>query len=258
MTNRFRENPFDLKAQYSKKSSGATDPTLINQSLESTRSLLEQIGNIAVNRQSSRQAQARWQDAVIEREIKPRASVLDLGCGDGDLLERLARTKKVMGQGMEVEPQAVYACVERGVPVFQADLDEGLHGFPDKSFDFVILEETLQTVHRPVEVVREMLRVGRRGIISFPNFGYWRVRLDLTREGRMPVTEALPYRWYESPNIHLFSIRDFLAWTAKENLRIVKAFALVEGVVRKLGQEDNLFAEEALMIVKSANNLRTE
>lgn len=191
----------------------------------------------------------RWQDALIEREIPRGASVLDLGCGSGELLDRLIRLRGVRGQGIELDPESVMACVGRGVPVFQSDLDNGLKGFAPGAFDYVVLEETLQTLHRPLKVLDEMLRVGRHGIVSFPNFGSWRVRLSLSVEGRMPVTEHLPYRWHNTPNIHLFTLRDFLEWARSAKVRMVKGFVKAEGQPRPLRPHDNLYAEEALLFV---------
>ena len=192
----------------------------------------------------------RWDHKVIERIIPKGARVLDLGCGSGELLERLIRQKGVRGQGIEIDPEKVYECVARGVSVFQADLDRGLPGWPDNSFDFVILEETLQTVHQPVKVLSEMIRVGKRGIVSFPNFGYWHVRLELGLGGKMPVIESLPYPWYETPNIHLCSLEDFMAWAGEARVEIIESHVLSQGKVRPLREDDNLFAEEALFVVQ--------
>jgi len=192
----------------------------------------------------------RWDHDQIEQIIIPGSRVLDLGCGNGELLNRLVRSKKVQGQGVELDPEKVFECVQRDVSVFQTDLDEGLKGFPDNSFDYVILEETLQTVHQPVRVLSEMLRVGRQGIVSFPNFGYWHVRLELAFGGRMPVIESLPYHWYDTPNIHLFTLEDFLAWTRESKVKIIESYVLAEGEVRTLQAGDNLFAQEALMVVQ--------
>lgn len=194
----------------------------------------------------------RWQDKLIEHHIPAGSTVLDLGCGSGELLARLMAVKNVHGQGIELDPEQVYQCVERGVPVFQANLDLGLKGLLDQSFDYVILEETLQTLHRPIDVLQEMLRVGRHGIVSFPNFGYWRVRLSLALGGRMPVTEDLPYRWFDTPNIHLFTLQDFLDWVSAAGVRLVEAQVLSEGAVRGLQQGDNLYAEEVLVVVNRA------
>ena len=226
------------------------DPALVGSSVDAISALVAHVGATGESATLPDVPVARWQDAVIEREMKQGASVLDLGCGGGELLARLMDSKQVRGQGVEIDPAAVMESVARGVPVFQTNLDEGLKGFPDHSFDYVVLEGTLQTLHRPMEILSEMLRVGRRGIVSFPNFGFWRVRIDLALRGRMPVTESLPSRWHDSPNIHLFTIQDFLDWTKESKVRVVSAFAHDRGAVRPLEPDDNLFAEDALMIVE--------
>jgi methionine biosynthesis protein MetW len=195
-------------------------------------------------------AQARWQEEIISREIPMGASVLDLGCGDGFLLERLVRERNVRGQGVEIDPDQVFQCVDRGVPVIQADLGAGLAWCPDKAFDFVVLEETLQTLQSPREVLDEMLRVGRRGIVSFPNFAHYRVVVDLAARSRMPVTEQLPFHWYESANIHLLTLRDLLDWASGSGVRIVSGYALVDGLSRELRPDDDLVAEEVLVVVE--------
>ncbi|MCX7818152.1 MAG: methionine biosynthesis protein MetW [Kiritimatiellae bacterium] len=194
----------------------------------------------------------RWQDPIIVRTIPRGASVLDLGCGSGELLAALMRQRAVRAQGIELDAAEVMRCIERGVPVFQCDLDQGLAGFADRAFDFVVLEETLQTLHRPLTVLREMLRVGRQGIVSFPNFAWWRVRLSLMLEGRMPETERLPYRWYDTPNIHLFTLRDFLEWAAREGVEILSGYACANGTVRPMRDDDNLEAEEALLFLRKS------
>lgn len=198
----------------------------------------------------------RWQDKVIEQEIPVGSLVLDLGCGSGDLLLRLMDMKQVRGQGLELDPKAVLECVRRGVPVFQSDIAEGLRAFSDGAFDFVVLEETLQTLQKPVEVLRQMLRVGRRAIVSFPNFAFWQVRLDLLIRGRMPQTGWLPYNWHDTPNIHGLSLQDFLDWAKTGGVEIVEGYVLNDGAVRKLQLTDNLYAEEALLIVRSAEETR--
>ena len=195
-------------------------------------------------------AGSRWQEEIIAREIPMGASVLDLGCGDGFLLERLIRERNVRGQGVEIDPDQVFSCVDRGVPVIQADLGTGLAWCPDKAFDVVVLEETLQTLHNPREVLEEMLRVGRRGVVSFPNFAHYRVVVDLATRSRMPVTERLPYDWYESANIHLLTLRDLLDWAASSGVRIVSGYVLVEGTPRELRADDDLVAEEVLVVVE--------
>jgi methionine biosynthesis protein MetW len=195
-------------------------------------------------------ANLRWQDDIITREIAPGARVLDLGCGDGQLLARLQQERQIRGQGVEIDAKAVLSATERGVPVLQADLSEGLSWFPDGSFDVVVLEETLQTLPNPWLMLGEMLRVGRKGIVSFPNFAHWRVIVDLVAHGRMPVTERLPYHWYDSENIHPFTLQDLLDWVDASNVRIVAGHSLSEGSVRPLRPEDNLHAEEVLVVVE--------
>lgn len=191
----------------------------------------------------------RWDHEIISRFIPERASVLDLGCGGGDLLHHLMSTRRVLGQGVELNADSVLDCVRRGVPVIQADLDEGLRGFVDGSFDFVVLERTLQAVHRPLRVLGEMLRVGHIGIVSFPNFGHWRVRSQLILTGRMPVTQHLPHAWWTTPDIHPLTIRDFETWCAREGVRIHSSFAYAGGRSRPLTAVDNLRAEEALYVI---------
>ncbi len=159
---------------------------------------------------------------VVAGMIPEGSRVLDLGCGAGDLLVELIERRGCRGQGVEVSTEAFHACVARGIPVVQADIDAGLPDFEDGAFDVVVLSQTLQATRRPVPVLREMMRVGRVGIVSFPNFGHWRVRLDLGVRGRMPVSTTLPYRWSETPNIHLCTIRDFEELAATEGLRVAE------------------------------------
>lgn len=191
----------------------------------------------------------RWEDPLIEAIIPADSTVLDVGCGDGELLAKLL-AKQVRGQGIELDQEAVFGCVRRGVPVLQIDVDHGLKEFADHRFDYVVLEETLQTVRRPIELLQEMLRVGHRGIVSFPNFGFWKVRLDLLLRGRMPVTEELPWRWYDTPNIHLLCLQDFLDWVQQHKARIVQAHVFAGGQVRPMQDGDTLYAEECLLVVE--------
>ena len=158
---------------------------------------------------------------LVARMVPAGSRVLDLGCGDGDLLAELIASRGCRGQGVEVSREALHACVERGVPVVEADIDRGLPEFEDGSFDVVVLSQTLQAVHRPALVLRELTRVGRLGIVSFPNFGHWRLRVQLVARGKMPVTRTLPYRWYETPNIHLCTVHDFEALARAEGLTLL-------------------------------------
>lgn len=145
---------------------------------------------------------------LITGWIEPGSRILDLGCGDGALLAHLAATRKVRGYGLEIDPDNIAKCLAAGVNVIQADVDDGLEDFADRSFDYVVMTQALQAMHRPDHVVSEILRVGRTGIVTFPNFGHWTVRLALAR-GRMPATPALPDTWYGTSNIHLCTVADF-------------------------------------------------
>jgi methionine biosynthesis protein MetW len=150
----------------------------------------------------------RYDFELISRWIPEGSRVLDLGCGDGVLLAGLAATKGTKGYGIEIDDANVLASVKNAVNVVQTDIESGLANFGDGSFDFVILSHTLQAMRNAESVINEMLRVGREGIVTFPNFGYWRHRLDILR-GHMPVSKALPYSWYDTPNIHLCTVKDF-------------------------------------------------
>ena len=171
---------------------------------------------------------ARPDFVAIAKWIRPEAKVLDLGCGDGSLLRHLQEARGVTGYGMEIDDANVLACVKSGVNVLQYDLESGLSGFEDGSFDYVILSQTLQAIRHTERIVNEMLRVGREGIVTFPNFGYWRPRLQVFA-GNMPVSKALPYEWYDTPNIHLFTIDDFENFCAGHGIRILERNVMVDG-----------------------------
>jgi methionine biosynthesis protein MetW len=152
---------------------------------------------------------ARVDLLIIADMVEPGSRVLDVGCGDGALLKLLAEKKQVDARGIELSREGVASCVTRGLAVIQGDADTDLSEYPDDSFDYVILSQTIQATRNPRKVLEQMLRVGRRAIVSFPNFGHWRVRTSLFFRGRMPVTENLPDAWYETPNIHFCTIHDF-------------------------------------------------
>ena len=172
----------------------------------------------------------RFEFELIASWIPQGARVLDLGCGDGELLAGLMATRGVRGYGVEIAPPRVLAAVGHGVNVIQMDLESGLSTFEDDAFDFVILSQTLQAMRRSDLILRQMLRVGREGIVTFPNFGYWRHRLAILR-GRMPVSEALPYQWFDTPNIHLCTLKDFEALCGTVGAEILDERVLHEGEI---------------------------
>jgi methionine biosynthesis protein MetW len=165
---------------------------------------------------------------AIAAWVRPDSTVLDLGCGDGLLLRYLRQTRNARGYGIEIADDNVLACVKNGVNVIQSDLERGLAGFDAGSFDCVILSQTLQAMRHTEEIVREMLRVGREAVVSFPNFGRWDLRLQVAL-GRMPVSKDLPYQWFNTPNVHLCTIADFEAFCADHGIRVLERVALHRG-----------------------------
>ena len=165
--------------------------------------------------------QFRQDFAIISNWVGFASKVLDLGCGDGKLLQFLRLSLEVKGYGVEKDDANWLACMENGSNVIQMDLEDGLSGFEDQSFDTVILSQTLQAMHKTEEIVQEMLRVGREVIVTFPNFGYWRNRLQITN-GRMPVSKTLPYQWYDTPNVHLCTINDFDQFCKNHKISILE------------------------------------
>lgn len=167
--------------------------------------------------------------ALVAGMVPAGARVLDLGCGDGALLEHLIRVGGCDGHGVEISTDGFHACIDRGVPVVQGDIDDGLGDFESGSFDVVVLSQTLQATRRPAFVLQEMMRVAPAGVVSFPNFGHWRIRLGLLVRGRMPSSRLLPYSWYETPNIHLCTVRDFEGLVAAERLHVTSRIPLTAG-----------------------------
>ena len=200
-----------------------------------------------MNASASSRTALRADLALISRWITPGARILDLGCGDGALLANLAATRQVSGYGLEIDPVNVSACVRAGINVIQADLDEGLADFATGSFDFVVMTQALQALVRPDFALAEMLRVGREAIVTFPNFGHWRVRLALLR-GHMPRTPALPAQWYDTANIHLCTLTDFEALCTGSGWQILER-ALLDRSLRAgpmIAAAPNLFCENAI------------
>ena len=198
-------------------------------------------------------APKRWEDPLIETLVRPNDSILDLGCGNGDLLARLSYQHDVVLQGVDRDGEAVIRCIERGMPVCHEDLERFLGILPDQCYTYAVLEKTLQTLQYPLKTLNQMLRIARWGIVSFPNFAHWSVRLAFSLGGRMPVTASLPNTWYDTPNIHLCSITDFLDWTEKDNINIVRAWALVEGKIQDyvIGENDyNITADQAMFVIE--------
>lgn len=189
---------------------------------------------------------------LIADQIEPGTRVLDIGCGDGALLSYLNAVKNVDGRGIELSGDGVNACVAAGLSVIQGDADTDLRDYPDRAFDYAVLSQTLQATRAPRDILEHLTRIGRRSIVSFPNFGYWRVRFFLAVLGRMPLTETLPHQWHDTPNIHFCTIRDFLDLCRDLNIRIERQIALTgNGEIRSPRRwgSDNLFAEQAVFVL---------
>ncbi|MFH1665415.1 MAG: methionine biosynthesis protein MetW [Candidatus Omnitrophota bacterium] len=186
----------------------------------------------------------RLDHKIIGDMIEPGATVIDMGCGDGDLLEYLAGSKGVKGSGVEISESAIYKCVEKGLSVAQGDIDSGLREYPDRLFDYVIFNQTMQQVHHPREAILEALRIGKKVIIGFPNFCYITARVQLFFGGHVPVTASLPYSWYDTPNLHFLSIKDFSRFCGDLDVNVEKrVFLSKKGIISFM---PNLFALNAI------------
>ncbi|MBK7929495.1 MAG: methionine biosynthesis protein MetW [Bryobacterales bacterium] len=182
--------------------------------------------------------------AIISEIVEPGSKVLDLGCGEGELLAWLAENKQVQARGVEISGPRVQRAIAKGVSVYQGDIEQGLTDYPDAAFDYVILSQTLQETMRPLQVLREMLRVGRRGIVAFPNFSHWRVRWSHLVSGSSPRTPLFPHSWYDSPNIHFVTVQDFIDLASKEGWTIERSIFLAGH--RQVSALPNLMAEMAV------------
>ena len=199
-------------------------------------------------------ANLKLEDQLVYDLIEPGSSVLDLGCGDGQFLAALMREKKCKVQGIEIDEQQVYECVRNGVSVLHGDADSDLPDYADKSFDFIVLNQSFQQVKKPDTVLTESLRVGKQVIVSFPNFAQWSARTQMFFLGRTPVTPSLPYEWHDTPNLHFLSISDFFLYCRRRHIKIRRtAFAGRNRMVKVL---PNLFAKVGIFVLTNGSNGR--
>lgn len=189
---------------------------------------------------------------IITEIIDNGAKILDLGCGDGTLLKKLIDEKNVHGIGVEIDQNSAISAIEKGLSVIQGNIDEGLKEFSDKEYDWVILNQTVQSTDKPDYVIEEMLRVGKKVVVSFPNFAYWKVRFYLFFKGRMPKSKVLPFEWFDTPNIHLLTINDFYEFCHKRNINILQSIYMTRAKVRRgmlIRAISNFFTEEVMFVI---------
>jgi len=183
----------------------------------------------------------RYDLQIIASWIEPGSKVLDLGCGTGDLLHFLKKHKNVIGSGIERVEEKVVQCIEKGLPVLQGDINEEVLDYPEGTFDYVILSQTLQQVYEPDELIKNILKIGKKGIVSFPNFSHWKSRLQLLCTGHAPVTRQLPYQWYDTPNIRVIALKDFRKFSREVGLEIIEEVAVKAHDRERHGQIVNFF-----------------
>ena len=191
--------------------------------------------------------------SIITDNIEENSKILDLGCGNGELLKMLIEKKHCTGSGIDINQENVIHSIQKGLSVIQGDIDDGLKEISNKQYDYVILNQTLQSTEKPDYVIEEMLRVGKKGVVSFPNFGYWRVRFYLFFKGKMPKSKMLPFSWYNTPNIHLLTIKDFFEFCKERNIKIKKSIYIKRGKLHKNPLTEfvaNLICEEAVFIIE--------
>tara|TARA_B100000902_G_C27283451_1_gene903116 strand:- start:1121 stop:1729 length:609 start_codon:yes stop_codon:yes gene_type:complete len=199
----------------------------------------------------------KFEYKVITDIIEENKKVLDVGCDDGTLIEYLKKNKNVNIRGIEISKEKVQICIAKGLTVIEGNAEFDLKQFPDNSFDYVVLGQTLQAFVNPEKVINELLRVGNKAIVTIPNFGHWKVRLDLLVSGKMPVTKTLPNNWYNTPNIHMCTIKDFVNFSRTMNFKILKSLALTNKNVSIINSPNlsfkNLFAELGIFLIGKSN-----